>query len=105
MATIPQTNGINIGLNCNGVIIVACSFKGNTNSSITGFGWSNGDGTKVRTLSCIGVSDTPSVSRGTASQRPSNPVDGQQYYDTEIGLPIWWNSTSGHWIRADGTAI
>lgn len=103
MATISQTNGINIGSNCSGVVIVACSFKDNSNAAITGQGWSNGDGTKARALSCTGVNDTPAVSRGTTTQRPPRPIDGQQYYDTTIGLPIWWNSTSAHWIRADGT--
>lgn len=73
MGTITETNGINIGSNCNGVIIIACSFKGNRNAAITGSGWSNGDGIKARALSCIGVADTPIVSRGTIAERHQIP--------------------------------
>jgi hypothetical protein len=28
---------------------------------------------------------------------------GQQYFDTTLGLPIWWNGTD--WIDASGTVV
>lgn len=105
MATIIQTNGINIGSNCTGITIVSCSFKGNSNGAVVGSGWNNGDGVKVRALACIGVSDTPYISRGTTAKRPSSPQAGQQYYDASLGIPIWWNSVSNTWKNAAGNNV
>lgn len=105
MATIIQTNGINIGSNCTGVTIVSCSFKGNSNGAVVGSGWSNGNGVKVRTVACIGVGDTPYISSGSTAQRPSSPQAGQQYYDASLGIPIWWNSVSGTWKNAAGADV
>jgi hypothetical protein len=28
---------------------------------------------------------------------------GQQYFDTDLGIPIWWNGTD--WIDASGTVV
>lgn len=40
---------------------------------------------------------------GTRSQRPSNPAIGTMYFDTTIGLPIWWNGQA--WIDAKGVLM
>jgi hypothetical protein len=40
---------------------------------------------------------------GTTSQRPKLRSDdaGQSYFDTTLGMPVWWNGNS--WRKADGT--
>lgn len=41
--------------------------------------------------------------KGTTSQRPTTFVNqGDVYYDTTLGKPIWWTGTG--WVLADGTA-
>jgi hypothetical protein len=41
---------------------------------------------------------------GTTTQRPSQRVFvGQQFFDTTLGIPIWWNGTV--WKNASGTVV
>jgi len=40
---------------------------------------------------------------GSTVSRPSGPVTGQRFFDTTLGLPIWWNGTA--WINAAGTTV
>lgn len=40
---------------------------------------------------------------GTRAERPSNPEVGMMYFDTNLGLPIWWNGTA--WINATGALV
>lgn len=40
---------------------------------------------------------------GSTGSRPIGPVTGQRFFDTTIGLPIWWNGTN--WINAAGTIV
>lgn len=47
---------------------------------------------------------TPVTSKfvnGATASRPSVCYVGQCYFDTTLGLPIWWNGSA--WIKADGT--
>ena len=45
---------------------------------------------------------TPSA--GDTASRPSTSLQvGQQYFDTDLGIPIWWNGTD--WIDAAGTVV
>lgn len=37
---------------------------------------------------------------GDTSNRPSNPTIGQPYFDTNLGMVIWWNGTK--WVTYDG---
>lgn len=92
-----QPYGISIEDTSGGVNILGAAFIGNT-VNIQG----NGD---YRAFSCINVQDTVLISRGTTAQRPSPPKDGQQFYDTSIGLPIWYNFTASSWQRADGANV
>lgn len=41
---------------------------------------------------------------GTTSQRPSSSVAslGQQFFDTSLGYPVYWNGSS--WVKYDGTS-
>ena len=46
--------------------------------------------------------NTPSA--GTTANRPATDLQiGQQYFDTTIGRPIWWNGSN--WINAAGTVV
>jgi len=40
---------------------------------------------------------------GASADRPSSPVTGQMFLDTEINKPIWYNSSD--WIDATGTVV
>ena len=41
---------------------------------------------------------------GTKTQRPTaNQQIGQQFFDTTLGIPIWWNGKN--WINASGTTV
>lgn len=40
---------------------------------------------------------------GTTAQRPAQPVVAQRYYDTSLGLPIWYNGTV--WKNAAGATV
>ncbi|HHT4027791.1 TPA: right-handed parallel beta-helix repeat-containing protein, partial [Enterobacter hormaechei] len=92
-----QKRGINIEDTSGGIAVLSSVFDGNSEVNI------GGDQSKYRVLACQGVPDTVIVSGGGTSQRPSSPKAGQQYYDTNLGLPVWWNATTETWQRADGT--
>ncbi|WP_270654028.1 right-handed parallel beta-helix repeat-containing protein [Enterobacter bugandensis] len=83
-----QKRGINIEDTSGGVTVLSSVFDGNSEVNI------GGDPSKYRALACQGVPDTVIVSHGGTSQRPASPKTGQQYYDTNLGLPIWWNATT-----------
>jgi hypothetical protein len=39
---------------------------------------------------------------GTSAERPAVSLYiGQMYFDTTVGIPIWWNGTN--WVDATGT--
>ena len=45
---------------------------------------------------------------GTTANRPANTTliklqTGQVYFDTTLGIPIWWNGTN--WVNASGTVV
>lgn len=40
---------------------------------------------------------------GITGDRPPSPYVGQPYFDTTIGLPIWWNGAN--WINAAGGVV
>jgi len=41
---------------------------------------------------------------GTTSQRPTVKLQiGQFFYDTTLGIPIWWSGSA--WKNASGTAV
>jgi hypothetical protein len=41
---------------------------------------------------------------GPTTARPTQRLQvGQQFFDTSLGIPIWWNGTK--WINASGTAV
>lgn len=92
-----QKRGINIEDTSGGVTVLSSVFDGNSEVSI------GGDPSKYRALACQGVPDT--VARGSTANRPSSPQAGQQYYDTTLGHPVWWNSVSSTWKNAAGADV
>lgn len=40
---------------------------------------------------------------GSRAERPANPDVGMMYFDTNLGVPIWWNGAS--WINATGALV
>jgi parallel beta-helix repeat protein len=68
---------------------------------------SNLDRAKVNfndTDSRIGCLFAPEFSAGTTAQRPTaGLLAGQQYWDTTLGKPIWWNGSV--WKDAAGTTV
>lgn len=40
---------------------------------------------------------------GTTSGRPGSPVEGQRYFDTDLGQPIWYDGTD--WVDSQGTVV
>jgi len=40
---------------------------------------------------------------GVTSDRPNNPVEGQEFFDTDLGQPIWYDGTN--WVDADGSVV
>lgn len=44
---------------------------------------------------------------GETVKRPTSPASlmwvGRTYFDTDLGLPIWWNGSD--WIDAQGTVV
>ena len=41
---------------------------------------------------------------GVTADRPTERLEiGQFYYDTTLGIPIWWNGTV--WKNASGTTV
>ncbi len=92
------------GDNCNGITINGVSFDSDMTTKIY---LNTSEERKNRIIACLGVNDTPTTyqNRGSTAQRPTAPVSGQMYYDTTLGLPIWYNTVSSEWKRADGTSV
>lgn len=38
---------------------------------------------------------------GNTASRPASPATGYIYFDTTLGLPVWWNGAA--WVDATGT--
>lgn len=43
------------------------------------------------------------LQKGTTAQRPNPSFAGQQYFDTTLGKPIWWNGTA--WVDNAGATV
>lgn len=44
---------------------------------------------------------------GPTADRPDNLTlteTGYFYFDTTLGMPIWWKGATSSWVKADGTA-
>jgi hypothetical protein len=60
------------------------------------------DSANVQTQQAINTLSTPSA--GTIALRPTTGLQvGQFYFDTSLGIPIWWNGTN--WVNATGTVV
>lgn len=92
------------GDNCNSITIIGVSFDSDMTTKIS---LNTSEARKNRIIACLGVNDTQTTyqNRGSTAQRPTAPVSGQMYYDTTLGLPIWYNTVSSTWKMADGTSV
>jgi len=41
----------------------------------------------------------------TTALRPSAPDDGHAFYDTTLGMAIWWDDSNSVWVDAQGRDI
>lgn len=85
---------------CKNVVVTGFNF-GSELATKYYFGTDASRGNRV--VSCTGVLD--SVFRGGPSDRPSGSSYGQQFFDTSLGQPIWWNSVSSTWKNALGEDV
>jgi hypothetical protein len=46
------------------------------------------------------LEDVQKIQAGATASRPVTPTLGEMYFDTDLGLPIWWNGT--YWVDALG---
>lgn len=43
------------------------------------------------------------TANGATGNRPGSPVVGQFYFDTTLGIPIWYEGPT--WVNASGTPV
>ena len=81
--------------------IVGLNYAETSSTVVTFFdGLNVGDVVEFTTVVSSNVNP---VNAGTTAQRPVvGLVPGLQYFDTTLGLPIWWNGTI--WVKATGLA-
>lgn len=46
----------------------------------------------------VSLGGTVGPAVGDTENRPAEPETGDQYFDTDLGMPIWWNGTI--WVDA-----
>lgn len=47
--------------------------------------------------------DSSITAGGPTANRPTNPATFEQYFDSTLGYPIWFNGTD--WVDATGAAV
>jgi hypothetical protein len=60
-----------------------------------------GTGASYVLAGSAGGLSAPSL-EGNTGMRPANPVTGQCYFDSILGLPVWWNGSIGKWVNSSG---
>lgn len=65
--------------------------------------WSVVDSSAVGFIKSKPSIPTAAVTSGATSARPVSPVVGFAYFDTTVGLPIWWKGSI--WINASGVTV
>jgi hypothetical protein len=73
----------------------------------------SGDGSNDRIMTLTGavmeirhhqnVSKDVVWENGATSNRPSSPITGQRYFDTDLGQPIWYDGAN--WVDAQGNSV
>jgi hypothetical protein len=53
----------------------------------------------------IQVDTTTKRKQGTTSQRPTLVVNGFNYFDTDLGKPIWYKLSTTQWVDATGAVV
>ena len=62
----------------------------------------NNDDLSVLSINGLGQL-TGSINAGVTGSRPGSPIDYQMYFDTTLGIPIWYDGTN--WIDATGATV
>lgn len=89
------------GSNCHNVTVAGCTFDDqHTNKIFLDFAV----GSTNKVAACSGVRDSVS-SGGATGSRPTAPFNGEQYYDVTLGIPVYYNATSGTWKNAMGADV
>ncbi len=78
------------------------------NYTIIGYGEShNGGGIPLSngnlTVEPLNMDGPLTPQSGTTTNRPTTVVQGYQYFDTDLGHPIWWNGSN--WVNASGSNV
>lgn len=101
-----HTNVITKGVTDNGLtathVVISSNIFGESVTTPTNI--STSATTANRIVGNVGVYDSAG-NRGDTASRPSSPNYGYMYYDTTLGMPIWWNSVSGTWKNAAGADV
>lgn len=101
-----HTNVITKGVTDNGFtathVVISSNIFGESVTTPTNI--STSATTANRIVGNVGVYDSAG-NRGDTASRPSSPNYGYMYYDTTLGMPIWWNSVSGTWKNAAGADV
>ncbi|OYR68159.1 hypothetical protein [Halorubrum ezzemoulense] len=101
----PQTDG-----ESNAIIHLFSDTNTNGNSEAVIYK-GNGSGERLMTLTGSGEeirheqNDSVDVvwESGPTTERPSSPVTGQRYFDTDLGQPIWFDGSD--WVDAQGNTV
>lgn len=76
---------------------ISTSPQGSNPDTVLGIGWSNFFNTVSTLLSALTQS-------GTTAQRPVKARwIGMTYFDTTLGIPIWYKGTV--WVNASGSVV
>lgn len=51
------------------------------------------------------TNDAGYMVRQQGSERPQHALQGEMFFDTTLGKPIWWRDYDSTWVDATGTAI
>lgn len=42
---------------------------------------------------------------GLTADRPTEPLNGSYYYDTDLGYPIWYRASTNEWTDSTGVVV
>lgn len=85
------------------------SGSGNTGNISLQTGASAGGTRGIISMDALSIDHTQSPSEnvvwetGATGSRPAGPVTGQRFFDTTLGIPIWFDGTN--WVDANGVIV
>jgi len=109
---LPDGYGLNANVNGGNIILetAATSGTGSRGAIILNARQIDASGSLIRNLGTPVTGSDAATAKyadlfptGSTGSRPSGPVTGQRFFDTTLGIPIWFNGTN--WINAAGTIV